>query len=299
MVDFFVSRRGTHGEIAQEVAVVLREAGYSVRVQDSDIAVADNFVATMHDMLTQCRHFIAILTKDYLEAPFTKLEWTSFLAQAAESNGARRLIPLRVEDIKPTGLFAATVHADLVGVTDPTLRRNIILRAATGGSRATTHKIFRGVPPSNPHFVGRAALLDYLHGQFLNGTSPDPITPLALQGLGGIGKSSLAAEYARRYVGDYAGVWWASAENRTVLIGSLAELASIRDPRLASTFVPQIATPTELEKLAKNGAGQPRKREETLAPRLRQCRESGSDPRSLSGTRRPSSSHLERKFAAL
>src|SRR5262245_11209509 len=132
MDDFFVSRRGAAGDVALEVASVLREAGHRVRLQDLDIGAADNFIAKMHELLEQCRHFIAILTKDYLEAPYTRMEWTNFLALAAESNGSRRLIPIRVEDIKPTGLFAARVYADLVGVTDRARRRAIILKAATG-----------------------------------------------------------------------------------------------------------------------------------------------------------------------
>src|SRR6202022_4054701 len=42
-----------------------------------------------------------------------------------------------------------------------------------------------------------------------------------------------AAEYAHRYASAYAGVWWAPAEKRTLLVSSLAALAGRIEPRLA------------------------------------------------------------------
>ena len=57
MVDFFVSRRGGHEEVAHEVAKVLRDAGHSVLMQDSDILASHNFVEAMHYMVTHCRNF--------------------------------------------------------------------------------------------------------------------------------------------------------------------------------------------------------------------------------------------------
>jgi hypothetical protein len=41
-LDFFISRRGSSAAAAQEVADVLRYAGYSVLVQDYDILLGDN-----------------------------------------------------------------------------------------------------------------------------------------------------------------------------------------------------------------------------------------------------------------
>ena len=107
------------------------------------------------------------------------------------------------------------------------------------------------MPPRNRDFVGRDDFLAQLHATLL---APEPAaTAAALQGLGGIGKSSLAGEYAHRFGGDYAGVWWVPAENRTMLIGSLVELATAIDDRLGSTFLPRIAEPPDLEKLARAG----------------------------------------------
>jgi hypothetical protein len=47
----------------------------------------------------------------------------------------------------------------------------------------------------------------------------------ALCGMGGVGKTSVAVEYAYRYRNFYSGVWWCPAETRPRLLTSLAALA--------------------------------------------------------------------------
>src|SRR6202048_1197611 len=124
--------------------------------------------------------------------------------------------------------------------------RSRTLPSALRRRRRTVHAL----PPRNRDCVGRDDMIGQLHATLLSAESP---APMWLNGLGGIGKSSLAAEYAHRCGGDYAGVWWARAENRTMLIDSLAELARALDDRLGSTFLSRITEPPDLEKLAQTG----------------------------------------------
>jgi hypothetical protein len=80
-----------------------------------------------------------------------------------------------------------------------------------GGSRTDAGSdplIWGDVPPRNPSFVGRGALLERLQRDL---DDPGSVAVRALHGLAGVGKSSVAAEYAHRYRADYDVVWWIDA----------------------------------------------------------------------------------------
>jgi tetratricopeptide (TPR) repeat protein len=232
-VDFFLSRRGSVAALAQEVAEVLIGQGYSVTVQDYDIPFTANFVEAMHEAIKSARDLIVLFSADYEASPHTRKEFTSFEADRAHGGEERRIVILRCDDVPLRGLFASNVFQDLFGIDDPQERRQRILAAAEGRSQAQKPppRPFVGVLPRLPHFTGRDAELDRLDAILLAGI-PAPgagrtaqLGRAAVQGIGGVGKTSLAVEYACRYRDLYAGVWWCPAETRVGLLTSLAALA--------------------------------------------------------------------------
>jgi len=251
-IDFFVSRRGSAAAVAQEVAEVLKEEGYTILVQDYDIPHSANFIAAMHDALTRSRHLIVLLTKDYATSRFTMMELTNFLAAAGRSADERRLVVLRVDDCDPEGIMAGAVFGDLVGIADAGERKRRILAAAEGRSTAQPrrHKLFENVPPRDARFTGRDDHLAAIHDLFAGVDNAHAGRYVALYGLAGTGKSSLAAEYAHRFANDFAGVWWAPAEQRTLLVASLAALGGRLDPRLANVSDQETAAKASLARLA-------------------------------------------------
>jgi len=65
--------------------------------------------------------------------------------------------------------------------------------------------------PKNPNFVGRSGDLESLHNA-LQRHEPVGILPAGLTGMGGIGKTQLAVEYAYQYKENYpGGVFWVNA----------------------------------------------------------------------------------------
>ncbi|GAB7043494.1 hypothetical protein JCM9533A_73450 [Catenuloplanes niger JCM 9533] len=90
------------------------------------------------------------------------------------------------------------------------------------GSALPDGPISDGLPQRNPAFTGRQELLDVI----AKGLVKEPPQPIVLYGLGGMGKSQLAAEYAHRRRADYDRIWWISAEQPS---SALAEMTRIAD----------------------------------------------------------------------
>jgi TIR domain/Tetratricopeptide repeat/NB-ARC domain len=228
--DFFLSRRGSVAPIAREVADVLTEKGYKVCIQDYDFQLGASFVEGMHEAIKNSRDLIILFTHDYERSPYTRKEFTSFAAQAMASTEERHVIVLRCEDLPLAGLLADNVYQDLVGVQDPEERKRRIIAAAERQTQAAPPppRPFIGVPPRIASFTGRAEQLDKLDAILMH-EKPAAVTQTvgraAVQGMGGVGKTSLAIEYAHRYRNLYAGVCWCPAETRTGLLSALANLA--------------------------------------------------------------------------
>jgi hypothetical protein len=86
----------------------------------------------------------------------------------------------------------------------------------------------------NPFFTGREHVLERLRST-LASKGRHSVQPQAISGLGGIGKTQLATEYAYRYREDYEMVLWAEADSQEILISSLTSIAQLcnipfRDP---------------------------------------------------------------------
>ena len=79
----------------------------------------------------------------------------------------------------------------------------------------------------NPFFTGREDVLIYLHSQ-LTATSAVALNQTqAITGLGGIGKTQIAIEYAHRYRDDYDAVFWVAAATRETLQADFVALARL------------------------------------------------------------------------
>ncbi|MGZ3611947.1 MAG: tetratricopeptide repeat protein, partial [Ktedonobacteraceae bacterium] len=81
----------------------------------------------------------------------------------------------------------------------------------------------------NPFFTGRENILNHLNAVLQNSKTAALTQAQAISGLGGIGKTQIAIEYAYRYRDQYKAILWVNASSREALTSDFVKLASFLD----------------------------------------------------------------------
>jgi len=244
-VDFFVSYTSADRPWAEWIAWELEAAGHRVIVQAWDMQPGQNFVVQVHHAARAARRTVAILSPAFLASPYCVAEWAAAFARDPTGQ-ARTLVPVRVRDCDVDGLLGQIVYEDLVGLSEAASRAALLRavsdsrpkpadlpgfpgalsRPAAGGERvrrpAQEGAAIFNVPVSARTFSGRARELKRLEVALRGGGR---VAVVAVNGIGGVGKTQLAARYARTHRSDYDVVWWVRAEQPQTLRADLAALA--------------------------------------------------------------------------
>ncbi len=249
-VDFFISHAGRDRAWAEWVAWHLAEAGYTVELDVWDWQAGQNFVTKMSDALDGVARVVALYSSAYFQrARYTTEEWSASMLHLPGVEG--RLVPLRIEEV-PTAQIPAVLRPllshDLFGL-DEQQARQVLVKAVSGPGRPDVKPVFPGpgsagalsrlggsgprLPVSLPHvwnvrarnpgFTGRDSLLVAVRERLLSG---DRAVVQALRGMGGVGKTQLAAEYAHRFAGDYDIIWWINADQPGLIGEQIASLGA-------------------------------------------------------------------------
>ena len=252
MKDFFISYTANDSKWAEWIAWQLEEAGYSVVIQAWDFRPGGNFVLNMQKA-AEAERTIAVLSPDYLQKPFPQAEWAAAFA-ADPTGGAHNLLPVRVVECSAKGLLAQIVYIDLVNRNETDARDELLKGVNSGRAKPATAPRFPHSPPAlraiahrpqfpgaqnikamseppvvwsipfhrNPHFTGRDDILKGIHESFNAGEMAQ-----ALNGIGGVGKTQTALEYAYLYQQHYQYLLWCNAHSREILVTDFVSIASL------------------------------------------------------------------------
>ena len=230
--DFFISFNSADLSYAQELDSALRQANYTTYYHPRDLGPGGNIPIWMDDALMNSAQTLALYSPDYTKdkAIYSKAEryatwWQDPL------NDKRKLIPILLRKTQFTPLMAMISYIDATGKTPREAGNHVIacLRAPHEAkqrdlwrARQPLPAIFSAAYRPNPNFTGRFESLELLVKSLSDG-SVAAVT--AVSGMGGVGKTTLAAEYCHRFGGQYGGVWWIRAEQETTILSDLAQLA--------------------------------------------------------------------------
>jgi hypothetical protein len=233
--DVFLSYAPEDRVWADWIGQVLEQAGVQVIAQGMGYASGIDATAEIREAVTAASKTIVLLSSAYVRSTRAHTVWES-LAATESSRIRRSLVPIRVTDIRLSPPFDAWSAVDLAG-TDQRSAVEAILRALElpippegWGPDPMSGSRFPGTPPPvwnvptrNASFTGRAAMLEQLRDHLVRGMAV--VMPQALHGLGGVGKTQLALEFAHRFRADYDLVWWIPAEQEEFIRSAMADIA--------------------------------------------------------------------------
>jgi tetratricopeptide (TPR) repeat protein len=247
--DFFISYTHADQRWAEWIAWHLEAEGYSTMIQAWDFLAGSNFILEMNTASMQATHTIAVLSPDYFTSTFTPSEWAA--AFKRDPTGDQELlVPERVRPCDVEGLLGQVVYIDLVDQDEVTARATLLhgithqrrkpstppaFPAMRQASQPSERPSFPGALPAvwnipyprNPYFTGREEVLRRLAASLRAGETVGISQPQAVSGLGGVGKTQIALEYAYRYYQDYDVVLWTRADTQEALISGFVVFATL------------------------------------------------------------------------
>ncbi len=224
MKDFFISHNGKDARWAEWIAWTLESAGYEVILDVWDFRPGTNFVHRMNQALKEAERILCVCSKNYFaKGEFTVPEWTAALA--GDPKGEKgRLLPVKIDESEVEELFKPLGHINLSG-KNREQAREVLLEGVLKDRRKPVEEPdfpfdaakpepsfpgglpkFWNIPPRNPNFTGRKEYLDNMRNALKSGNTA--LLTQTIKGLGGIGKTQIAKEYAHRHAGNYKLCWW-------------------------------------------------------------------------------------------
>lgn len=248
--DFVISRAGENRELAAWIASLIEMQGLTITLQEEFFRHQD-FLRLIGEALRGQTRVIALLSNDFLNNDAC-LKEAGEVIKDDPLNQRRRLVLFRIDNCKASGSLANIAFTDLAPILQqqdarkvaetvlktlgPSKVRLDYLPPLPLGNHLVKTTILHPQIRENRQFTGRRELLARLKGEF----APKPGEPTVLSntqlvaegdsGLAGVGKSTLAREFAWRNRNDYHGVWWIPAHSRAGVVQSMIDLGERLSP---------------------------------------------------------------------
>jgi hypothetical protein len=228
--DFFISFNSADRAYADAIDAALRAEGFTTYHWPNEVDVGDIVPRWMDEALMNSAQTLALHSPDYMkkQAVYSRVEdYASWWQDAGRDT--RKLIPVVLRETTLTPTIAIISRIEVTGMTPDEAAKHIVERLKKPDEAKARDlwrgglplpKIFNALYRPNPNFTGRFEAMESLQQSLRAGNA----AVTAVAGMGGVGKTTLAAEYCHRFCGRYGGVWWIRAEQEPVMLGDLQAL---------------------------------------------------------------------------
>ncbi|MBU1626361.1 tetratricopeptide repeat protein, partial [bacterium] len=259
MKDFFISYHSADIDWAEWIISLLVDSGYVISSRAIDSQLHNGFIYELKDGSRFAKRVILLLSPSFLDLHFSLQEWTRAFEPSNELS--KLILPVNIKNCFIDLLLPQIHYVDLVSL-ELSKAKNLLLREVG---------VFIHAPKSISHYdkSGRQNMIvglprvwnvPFFRDHYFTGRERDLIkirkmltrnnhgrSVKILHGLSGVGKTSLAVEYANRYSGDYSVIWWVRSENMITLMNDLTDLSK----RLGLSCFDNVEQESALENLFK------------------------------------------------
>ena len=223
--DFFVAHAGADAPLAARLAALLKAGGASVFLDAEELLPGDVWPRILARAQDSSAVTVILVSNNTAGAYYEFEELAEAIQMSRRADSRHRVAPVYLEEVERVPYGLRVVHG-LWALDDAGLERAArqLLRLLPQAGVGSADKLWSPLVPVVRFFAGREKLLGLLAAQGSHGAS---VLTQSVAGLGGVGKSTLAAAFCREQadanVVDV--VWWLRAETDTTLIADLADLA--------------------------------------------------------------------------
>ena len=224
--DVFLAYASPDRDRARVLYQVLAAAGLSVCFDEAVLRPGDNWHRMLAEHLRASAVVVVLVSSHTQEAHYENEEVVMAIDQVRREGA--RLAPVLLHDGAQlpygTGALHAIEYFDSAATARVTEALVDVVRNPSGGAVVKGTQVWCGRIPALPMvFAGRDVLLESL-GPAVAGGKGTVLTQ-TIQGMGGVGKTTLAVALAAAHRHRLDVVWWVRAEQPAVLVADLAELA--------------------------------------------------------------------------
>lgn len=221
---------------ANWASAVLEQAGFNVHLAQEGSAHGVQLRDEIERGVESASHTLVIFSEAYLRSSRFRTTWEAVYAE--DDRRTHQLVSMQIDRTLSLDAPFTEQLADMTRCDTGEAGREALLSIFGRTAESLTPDHFDGVERRLPRYPGAAPLVSSVPLRISSFTGRTELMEgireklwkegtraVVLKGMGGVGKTLLAQEYAYRYKSDYDVVWHVQAEQRILAVEQYASLA--------------------------------------------------------------------------